>query len=68
MSFANGKTEKGASAKAATGASTAVAVVSATPTAQAAQDKNHGRGGLYTVVNGVRQRAGGTAQTTVKKD
>lgn len=61
------KTEAAQQATAATGPG-ALAVVSATAPAQAAQDKNHGRGGLYTVANGVRQRVSGTAQTPVKKD
>ena len=47
---------------AATGAD-ALAVVQPAPPAQAApraREDNHGRGGLYRIVNGVRQRVGGT--------
>lgn len=35
----------------------------------ATPDENHGRGGMYTVVNGVRKRMGGTkaADTQPKK-
>lgn len=65
MSKTNEKTAQ--PAQAAAGPSD-LAVVSAAPAAQAAQDQNHGRGGIYTVVKGVRQRLGGTAQTNVKKD
>lgn len=65
MSKPNEKTAQ--PAKAAAGPSD-LAVVSAAPAAQAAPDQNHGRGGIYTVVNGVRQRIGGTEQTKAKKD
>lgn len=65
MSKPNEKTAQ--PAKAAAGPSD-LAVVSAAPAAQAAPDQNHGRGGIYTVVNGVRERIGGTAQNHVKKD
>ena len=78
MSLANAKTEKGTPSTAAAGATSAVAVVQPTPATQGTQahggeqilpkDLNHGRGGIYTVVNGVRQRVSGTAQTPVKKD
>ena len=48
-----------------TGASDTALVQSPAPAAPVAQEApepvpNHGRGGLYTVVNGVRQRVGGT--------
>lgn len=39
-----------------------MALVPAAPAAQAAKDEFHGRGGLYTVVDGVRQRIGCTKQ------
>lgn len=65
MSKPNEKTTQ--PAKAAAGPSD-LAVVSAAPAAQATLDQNHGRGGIYTVVNGVRERIGGTAQNHVKKD
>ncbi|MBD9530918.1 hypothetical protein IB233_04610 [Comamonas sp. CMM01] len=65
MSKPNEKTAQ--PAKASTGPSD-LAMVSAAPAAQAVPDQNHGRGGIYTVVNGVRQRIGGTEQTKAKKD
>ncbi|WP_313569936.1 hypothetical protein [Comamonas terrigena] len=65
MSKPNEKTAQPAQAAA---RSTDLAVVSAAPATQAAPDQNHGRGGIYTVVNGERKRIGGTAQTNVKKD
>lgn len=67
MSNAPKKNEAAQPATAATGPD-AVAVVSAAPASQASKDPHHGRGGIYTVVNGVRQRVGGTVQTSVKKD
>lgn len=44
-----------------------VALVPAAPASQAATDAFHGRGGLYTVVDGARKRVGGTEQP-VNKD
>ena len=43
-----------------------VALVPAAQASQAAKDHFHGRGGLYTVVDGVRQRIGGTKQPLTK--
>lgn len=44
-----------------------VALVPAAPASQTGKDAFHGRGGLYTVVDGVRQRIGGTEQPMNKE-
>lgn len=67
MNDAAQKTEADRQATATAGPA-AMAVALATAPTKAAQDQNHGRGGIYTVTNGVRKRVGGTAQTSVKKD
>ena len=55
----------GSTSEATTGASDTAPVQPPAPAAPEAKEApepvpNHGRGGLYTVVNGVRQRVGGT--------
>lgn len=64
MSKTNEQKTPAPQAGAATGAGD-LAVVQSTPAAPAAtaapqRDEHHGRGGLYRMVNGVRQRVGGT--------
>ena len=65
----NEKTTPAPQAGAATGGSE-LAVVQSAPPAQAATgpDAHHGRGGLYTMVNGVRQRVAGTQSQFEKKE
>lgn len=70
MSKPNEKTTPAPQAQAASGTGD-LAVVQSAPPAQepkAGPDKDHGRGGLYTVVNGVRQRVGGTEHASVTKE
>ena len=68
MSKTYEKTSTTAQAQASTG-STELAVVQPAPpaSAQAQADPHQGRGGLYTMVNGVRQRVAGT-QSQFEKD
>ena len=77
MSSTNGKKTAASTSESAsettTRASDTALVQSPAPAAPGAQEApepvpNHGRGGLYTVVNGERQRVGGTLAThDVKK-
>lgn len=59
--------EKNAQQTQAAAGADGVALVPAAPAAQGAKDEFHGRGGLYTIVDGARQRVGGTVQP-VNKD
>lgn len=65
MSKPNDKSTATTAPGAATGASD-LAVVQPAPAAAPAKDPNHGRGGLYTVTNGRRERIDGTASTTAQ--
>lgn len=59
--------EKNAQQTQATNGADGVALVPAAPPAPGAKDEFHGRGGLYSNVDGTRQRVGGTKQP-VNKD
>lgn len=70
MSKTNEKTTPAQQAPAASGASD-LALVQPAPAAAAPQvqpEQHHGRGGLYTIVNGARQRVGGTERASVNKE
>ncbi len=70
MSKTHEKTTPAPQAPAASGAGD-LAVVQPAPAASAPQvqpEQDRGRGGLYTNVNGVRQRVGGTERASVNKD
>ncbi len=70
MSKTHEKTTPAQQAPAASGAGN-LAVVQPATSASAPQvepEQDRGRGGLYTNVNGVRQRVGGTHRASVNKD
>ena len=70
MSKTNEKTTPAQQAPAASGASD-LALVQPAPAAPAPQvqpEQDRGRGGIYTKVNGVRQRVGGTERASMKKE
>lgn len=70
MSKTHEKTTPAQQTPAASGAGD-LAVVQPAPAAQIPKvepTQDRGRGGLYTIVNGARQRVGGTKRASVNKD